>query len=82
MLKLTTGLAGVACHLDDILVASAALSEHRAHLRQVFQRLSDHGVVLNAQKCVLGAPRVRFLGHDVSARHVVPVIWLRFPYDS
>ena len=71
--EVTRGLPFCFVYIDDILVASATLSEHRAHLRQVFQRLSDYGVVLNAQKCVLGAPRVRFLGHDVSASGIAPL---------
>lgn len=60
-------------YIDDILVASATPAEHHTHLRQVFRRLQEYGVVLNKDKCVLGAPRIRFLGHDVSESGITPL---------
>ena len=41
-------------YLDDILVASSSTEEHCIHLRQLFERLSEYGLVVNPQKCVLG----------------------------
>jgi hypothetical protein len=40
-------------YLDDVLIASRSASDHEKHLRQVFQLLSDNGLLLNVQKCVL-----------------------------
>jgi len=42
------------------------------HLRQVFQRLTDYGVCLNAPKCVLGASEVPFLGYTINASGIHP----------
>ena len=65
--EVTRGLPFSFVYMDDMLVCSATLSEHRAHLRQVF--LSDYGVVLNAQKCMLGAPRIPALtARDLGSR--------------
>ena len=30
-------------YLDDILVASSSVDEHRQHLRQLFRKLADYG---------------------------------------
>ena len=61
-------------YLDDILVASASADEHRIHLRQLFSRLADYGLVVNPQKCVLGQPSLEFLGHCVTAFGVRPLL--------
>ena len=37
-------------YLDDILVASTSVDEHRQHLRQLFRKLADYGLVVNPQK--------------------------------
>jgi len=37
------------------------------------QRLEEHGLVLNGEKCVLGVSEVEYLGHVVSATGVRPL---------
>lgn len=59
-------------YLDDVLVFSRSRHEHEDHLRLVFRRLSEHGLVVNAAKTVLGASEVRFLGTLVSAAGTKP----------
>ena len=60
-------------YLDDILVASPDHDTHVQHLHQVFSRLSDAGLAINGDKCILGASEVTFLGHKVSSAGLVPV---------
>ena len=67
------GLPACFVYIDDILIASASLQEHVDDVRRVLQRLQDYGVVVNRPKCVLGAPRLRFLGHEVSAAGITPL---------
>ncbi|GBM49586.1 Transposon Ty3-I Gag-Pol polyprotein [Araneus ventricosus] len=43
-------------YFDDVLIASNNSEEHKQHLKQVFERLSQHGLKLNPLKCVLGKP--------------------------
>jgi len=50
-----------------VLVASASEEEHEQHLRILFQRFNEYGVLLNPTKCVFGATEVTFLGYTVSA---------------
>lgn len=59
-------------YVDDILVFSRNSEEHLCHLRILFQRLVDYGVVLNISKCVLGATEVKFLGYLVSKDGTCP----------
>ncbi|GBM64907.1 Retrovirus-related Pol polyprotein from transposon opus [Araneus ventricosus] len=41
-------------YFDDVLIASNNSEKHKQHLKQVFERLSQHGLKLNPLKCVLG----------------------------
>ena len=67
------GLTFCYAYIDDLLIASASPEEHKTHLRQVLQRLSDQGMVMNPAKCVLGVPELDFLGHRVSAQGIQPL---------
>jgi hypothetical protein len=60
-------------YLDDLLVASSSVEEHRLHLRSVLQKLQDNGLVLNVEKCVWGQSSLEFLGHQFSAAGVAPL---------
>ena len=41
-------------YLDNILVASKSAEEHLTHLQQLFERLSDHGLIVNPAKYQFG----------------------------
>lgn len=60
-------------YLDDILVFSKDKDEHRGHLRALFQRLTDYGVIINSAKCVFGVSEVTFLGYTVSTAGCRPL---------
>jgi hypothetical protein len=60
-------LPHVFIYLDDMLIASRSAEDHRKHLRQVFQLLSDNSLLLNVQKCMLAASSINFLGHGIAA---------------
>ncbi len=66
------GLPFVFICLDDILVASRTLAEHRRHLKEVFSRLQKHGLVINREKCSFFAAQ-EYLGHKVSAEGITPL---------
>jgi cleavage and polyadenylation specificity factor subunit 1 len=65
--RILAGLSFVYCYLDDIIIASRDQQEHLEHLREVFYRLRDAGLVINAEKCVFAETTIKFLGHKVSA---------------
>ena len=59
-------------YIDDVLIASASPQEHQEHLRLVFQRLHDYGVVINPNKCQFGASSLQFLGHQIDSTGIRP----------
>lgn len=59
-------------YIDDILVASESADQHLEHLRMVFERLCQYGILINSSKCVFGQNKVLFLGHEVSAEGIKP----------
>ena len=67
------GLPFVFGYIDDILIASKSLKEHKEHLRTVLQRLSDHGLTVQLAKCEFAQKSLSFLGHHVSSGGVAPL---------
>ena len=59
-------------YLDDILVHSPDEEAHKAHLLEVFNRLSAAGVTLHSKKCRIGIKTVAYLGHVFSAQGMAP----------
>ena len=64
------GLTFCYAYIDDLLIASTSLEEHKTHLRLVLQHLSDHGMVINPAKCVFGISELDFLGHHISEQGI------------
>lgn len=60
-------------YLDDICIASANETEHREHVREVFQRLERHNLRINLAKCEFGKKQITFLGHLVTSNGIKPL---------
>lgn len=60
-------------YIDDILIASENETQHLDHLRQLFDRLQEYGIVVNPAKCLFGKPEVPFLSHLVSETGIRPL---------
>lgn len=43
------------------------------HLEQLLQRLQEHGLALNADKCEFGKDSIKFLGHQLSQNGFTPL---------
>ena len=69
--RVTQSLGNIFVYLDDILIASETPEQHETDLRTLFQRLQQHGLVVNRSKCVFGAKEIDFLGHRVTAAGIV-----------
>lgn len=52
-------------YLDDIVVTGATWEEHRRNLQEVFRRLREAKLYLNAEKCEFFKREIRYLGHLV-----------------
>ena len=67
------GLDFIFVYLDDILVASSSESQHLEDLRALFDRLKEHGLVLNPAKCEFCVSQIDFLGHQIINDGAMPL---------
>uniref|UniRef100_A0A3Q3GHN4 Gypsy retrotransposon integrase-like protein 1 n=1 Tax=Kryptolebias marmoratus TaxID=37003 RepID=A0A3Q3GHN4_KRYMA len=59
-------------YLDDILIYSKTLEEHKHHVRQVLQRLLENKLYVKAEKCEFHQSSVSFLGFILGGGRVRP----------
>uniref|UniRef100_A0A0X3PXJ8 Transposon Ty3-I Gag-Pol polyprotein n=1 Tax=Schistocephalus solidus TaxID=70667 RepID=A0A0X3PXJ8_SCHSO len=57
-------------YMDDIIVLGKDFNNHLENLRSVFESLRQAGLTLKPSKCIFIKPRVKFLGHIVSAKGI------------
>ena len=57
-------------YLDDLLVYSSTLKEHREHVRRVLARLQEAGLFLKPSKCEFHTQEVEFLGFVIGEHGV------------
>ncbi|KAK3506478.1 hypothetical protein QTP70_001561 [Hemibagrus guttatus] len=55
----------VLVYIDDILIYSRSMADHRQHVAEVLQRLRDYRLFLKAEKCTFHQPSVQFLGYNI-----------------
>lgn len=67
------GLDFVFPYQDDLLIASENKEQHLQHLKIVFHRLREHGMTINADKCVFGKSEVNYLGHLITINGLSPL---------
>ena len=53
--------------IDDILVYSKTLEEHKEHVRAVFVLLEQHQLKVKRSKCTFAQQQLKYLGHVISA---------------
>lgn len=70
--EVTRGLADVYVYVDDILVASENEVVHMNSLKCLLQRLVDHGLVMNTEKCEFGLHEIDFLGYHITKNGCLP----------
>jgi len=68
-------------YLDDILIYSDSITEHKKHVRKVLQWLCTNGLYASPTKCVFYHDKVEFLGFILGSQGVqidnnkVSIIW-------
>ena len=55
----------VRSYIDDIVTYSDSLEDHHRTLKELFSRLRKARITARPTKCLLGASRMEFLGHEV-----------------
>lgn len=71
--EMTRGLVFCFSYLDDFLIFSQDEESHLDHLKKLFTRLQDFGMVINTSKCLFGMSEVKFLGYNVSSEGIKPL---------
>lgn len=56
--------------LDDLLVYSKNIEDHKKHLRHLFEILRENKPCAKCAKCTIASSEVNFLGHRVNAEGV------------
>ena len=68
-----SGIDGIFCYLDDILVCSEDVDGHLSTLQQIFERLQQNEITLALDKCLFGQKTVDYLGYKVTATGICPL---------
>ena len=61
-----SGLSGIVCIADDIVIHGKTIEEHDKNLELFLQRCRENNVVLNKDKLVLRTDSITFMGHIVT----------------
>jgi hypothetical protein len=61
---------GVLIFMDDILIYTETLEQHKQILQEVFQFLLDNKLFLKQFKCFFAQPQLEYLGHIISGAGV------------
>ena len=72
MSEALSGLTGVACMMDDVLIHGTTREEHDERLEKVLQRLQELGMTLNSEKCQFAQTSIKFLGHVIDSTGIRP----------
>lgn len=67
------GLIFVIVYIDNILVASTSVEEHKGHIEQVLVQLEENCLMVNKNKCLFGVKELDYLGHHISAKKITPL---------
>ena len=59
-------------YLDDIFIYSSSLEEHVSSIKKIFNRLREHNLKIQPDKCQFMRRETVFLGHIVTEQGVLP----------
>eukprot|EP00112_Aurelia_sp_Birch-Aquarium-sp1_P024655 Seg788.11 transcript_id=Seg788.11/GoldUCD/mRNA.D3Y31 product="Retrovirus-related Pol polyprotein from transposon 297" pseudo=true protein_id=Seg788.11/GoldUCD/D3Y31 len=72
MTEKLTGLEGVECSIDDILIQGRNQAEHDQSLHAVLNKLKEANITLNPEKCEFSKTSIKILGHIVRSDGIKP----------
>ena len=70
--KILEGMPRVGSYSDDIVIYSDSWEDHLRTLKERFGRLRNARIPARSTKCLLGASRIEFLGHQVRGDVITP----------
>ncbi|XP_031328872.1 uncharacterized protein K02A2.6-like [Photinus pyralis] len=71
--QLLSGIEGVVCYLDDILVTAPTPELHLQRLKQVLERLEAVGIKTERRKCAWFQSSITYLGHVIDRFGIHPI---------
>ena len=72
MCDVLSGLKGVVCLIDDVLMCGKTQQEHDQNLIAALQRIQEAGLILNREKCAFNKRAIKFLGQVVDSNGINP----------
>ncbi|KAI7934216.1 hypothetical protein MJO29_016466 [Puccinia striiformis f. sp. tritici] len=57
-------------YLDDVIIYSKNMEEHKIHIRRIFELLKENDLVVSEKKCEWGQDKLIFLGHTVNGEGI------------
>ena len=63
--QILSGLSGVQCILDDMIVTGENDAQHLENLEKVLKRLSEYNMKVNLDKCEFFKEKVQYCGHEI-----------------
>jgi hypothetical protein len=72
--RVLAGLPFIFVYLDDIIVASKSLEQHKKDVEEVFRRLRSAGLIINVEICEIAVREVQFLGHHDTEEGIWPLL--------
>jgi hypothetical protein len=60
----------VIVYLDDIVIFSRSIEEHKEHLRLVLEKLRENQLYAKPSKCLIGKDEIEFCGHIVGNNQI------------
>ena len=72
MEKILSGLEGVVCLMDDVLIYGRNEAQHWDRVQSVLERIQGAGMTLKKEKCEFARTEISFLGHIVSGDGIKP----------
>jgi len=57
---------------DDMLIYSPSIEDHIKHVDDILHKLDENGFSISKDKIVLGKPKVKWLGYEISEKGVQP----------
>ena len=60
MSRILSGLAGVVCQMDDVLIFGCNRAEHDARLKAALTKIKAARITLNRDKCAFGQEKLQF----------------------
>ena len=70
--KILEGMPGVGSYIDNIVIYSDSWEDHLRMLEELFCRLRKAMITVRPTKCLQGASRIEFLGHQVGGDVITP----------